>query len=53
VKLVAFEEHTICYQITLSMTMWENLEMKATGNEKMQVTIMLASLTDGSKYHPI
>jgi hypothetical protein len=35
------------------MTVRQNLEMKATGNEEIQVTIMLAALPDGSKYHHI
>jgi len=35
------------------ITVGQNLEMKATGKEKMQVTIILAVLTVGSMCHHI
>jgi len=44
---------SVCCQVILSITVGQNLQMKVTGKEKMQVTIILAVVTVGSMYHHI
>jgi hypothetical protein len=44
---------SVCFQVILSITVGRNLEMKAAGKEKKQVTIILAVLTVGGMCHHI